>query len=150
MADRRYLKASEAERFVQVYLESLGYLVHRARRSGGQREIPFGEVTRRMWFTESHDLFGCLDLLALSREAERSVWGVQVSTMAGSPVRRRKLERVAWPEVMAISLARVEIQRDPANARRDVRWICFQDLYGAEWRPWRKVETVWELWHKRC
>lgn len=144
----RTLKASEAEKFIESWLVSLGYVVHRARRSGSQRD--------GKWFTASHDLFGCLDLLAvMSAEGNTdewpALWGLQVTTAKGMTARRRKVESLNWPlPYIDIGMARVEAQPDPAHRGRSIRYVCIQPLISnrPHWGEWIAHAAPGELWRK--
>lgn len=119
-------KSTEAELLCKKWLESLGWTVHKAAKTGLKRITrPDGApVLRRdgkpMVVNESHDIFGCVDLLAIRPDG---AWAVQVTTQAGRSERRRKVERVPWPDAWRVSLISHEATEDPANrARRKHSW----------------------------
>lgn len=76
-------KGNAYEREVQVSLEKLGYLVHRAYASFVR--LPSGKA-----FVRSHDIFGTFDLVAL--DPIGSLRFLQITTESGATERRKKLE----------------------------------------------------------
>lgn len=129
----RGTKASEAELLCKKWLEGEGWLVHKAAKAG---LIKIGGKT----FCQSHDIFGCIDLLAIDGE---HTWAVQVTTQEGRTARRRKIEQVSkWPPSWRISIVSHETTPDPANRRKSKGYWKIEDYYPAAygWSPPAAVE----------
>lgn len=128
-------KSGAAELLARKWLESLGWCVHRAAKTGLKRITrPDGSpVVRRdgkpMVVNESHDLYGCVDLLAIA--LERGTWAVQVTTQAGRSERRRKMERVPWPRDWRVSLVSHEAVEDAAHRGRRKHFWRVEDFAAA-------------------
>lgn len=128
MSKAKGKKGNEAELLVKTWLEANGWTVHRAAQ-GNLVRLP-----GRAPFTKSHDLFGCLDLLAIKPGGIEETWAVQVTTQNGRTARRRKLEGVAWPVSWKVSLVSHETTEDPANRRRRSHFLKVEDYMGdARW-----------------
>jgi hypothetical protein len=101
------MKDTAAETVAQRLLEAEGYTVHRARpnkvKRGGR------------WFTNSNDLFGCIDLVATRVAGPLQL--IQVCQTSGVTKRRRKIEAVPW-----ISWLFVSAPETPALARAEA-WV---------------------------
>lgn len=129
----RGLKSGEAELLAKKWLESLGWSVHRAAKTGLKRITrPDGTpVLRRdgkpMVVNESHDLWGCVDLMAIRASG---AWALQVTTQSGRSERRRKIERVAWPDSWRVSLVSHEAVEDPAHRGRRKHFWRVEDFGG--------------------
>jgi hypothetical protein len=67
-------------------LEAEGYKVHRCVRTGVKRG-PF-------WFSQSNDVFGCIDLVGKKR-GERTRW-IQVTADSGIGRKKKDLDEVPW------------------------------------------------------
>ena len=84
--------------------------------------------------SRSHDMFGCLDLLAI-RETNpddgRLVWAIQTTTAAGRTARRRRLEAVAWPDSWRVSVVTHEAQVDPAHRARRLHFLRVDTWIGS-------------------
>lgn len=70
-------------------LEAEGYKVHRCVRTGVKRG-PF-------WFSQSNDVFGCIDLVAKKR-GERTRW-IQVTAHGGIGQKKKDIGEVPWDPV---------------------------------------------------
>ncbi|MFA5944657.1 MAG: hypothetical protein WC876_09350 [Candidatus Thermoplasmatota archaeon] len=70
-------------------LEAEGYKVHRCVRTGVKRG-PF-------YFSQSNDIFGCIDLVAKKR-GERTRW-IQVTAHSGIGQKKKDLDEVPWDPV---------------------------------------------------
>jgi hypothetical protein len=70
-------------------LEAEGYKVHRCVRTGVKRG-PF-------YFSQSNDVFGCIDLVA-KRKGERTRW-IQVTADSGVGRKKKDIEEVPWDPV---------------------------------------------------
>jgi len=125
----RGLKGSEAELLAQKWLQSEGWLVHRARPSSLVTLPPKFPGDKPRTFCQSHDVFGCLDLIAIS--ATRGTWAWQVTSASSASAksdRRRKIEAVeAWPSSWRVSLVTHERTPDPANRARSISWWRVED-----------------------
>jgi hypothetical protein len=123
-------KAGKAELLVKGWLEMNGWLVHRAAQTGYfTYETAGGDEGRAC---KSHDLFGCIDLLAIKpADAPRScqepsveTWAIQVTTQAGRSARRRKIEKVKhWPISWKVSILSHETIPDPANRSHKLHYL---------------------------
>lgn len=121
------LKGSEAERLLQKWLEADKWTVHRAARAGFIR-LPNGKG-----FCRSHDIYGCIDLLAIKRyepNLQFETWALQVCTAGGRSERRRKIEGIRWPLTWRVTLASHETTQDPADRRRVRGFWRFEDYQG--------------------
>ncbi len=85
-------------------LESWGYTVHRCVRTGVKRG--------KMYFSQSNDVFGCIDLVAKKR-GERTRW-VQVTADGGVGRKKDDLAEVPWDPLFD----QVEIWRWVGGAAR--------------------------------
>lgn len=85
-------------------LEAWGYTVHRCVRTGVQRG--------KMYFSQSNDVFGCIDLVAKKR-GERTRW-VQVTAHSGMGKKKDDLAAVPWDTLFD----QVEIWRWVGGASR--------------------------------
>lgn len=123
----RGAKGSEAERLVRDFLEWSGWTVHRAAATGMVSTGP------GKWFVRSHDIFGCIDLVAFRRGGfPNEVWFLQVTTQAGKTKRRRKLEPLPWPDSVRVSLVSHEAVPDPANRARRKNYLKVEDLKAVD------------------
>lgn len=148
MPPARGKKGSEAERLVQLWLEREGWMVHRAAATGLVK-LPNGRT-----ICKSHDLFGCLDLLAIRCDMD-ATWGLQVTTQKGRSARRRKIEGVtAWPSTWRIYLASHEVVPDPAKRSRRIHYVKLE-LYNQAEKKWLEPTTIQidvkeiEAWRKK-
>lgn len=85
-------------------LEGMGYKVHRCVRSSVRRGGRF--------FSQSNDVFGCVDLIAKKR-GERTRW-IQVTAHSGMGQKKQDLEEVPWDPLFD----QVEIWRWVGGAAR--------------------------------
>ncbi len=85
-------------------LESWGYKVHRCVRTGVKRG--------KMYFSQSNDVFGCVDLVAKKR-GERTRW-IQVTAHSGMGQKKKDLAEVPWDPLFD----QVEIWRWVGGAAR--------------------------------
>jgi hypothetical protein len=85
-------------------------------------------------FTHAHDGFGTLDVMFLcEKDAHKqcpwdypvtpsskssAIVGIQMTTQAGRPLRRKKIQGIPWPEDMRIFLFSMETTDDPSNRTR--------------------------------
>ncbi|MDI7268728.1 MAG: hypothetical protein QME96_12110 [Myxococcota bacterium] len=135
-------KSSEAELLCRKWLESLGWTIHRAGKTSLKHITrPDGSpVLRRdgkpMVVNESHDLFGCVDLLAIA--TERGTWALQITTQGGRSERRRKMEPIPWPREWRVSLVSHEPTEDPAHRGRRKHFWRVEDFgrAGLPVRSW--------------
>jgi hypothetical protein len=129
----RGAKGAEAERIVEAWLELEGWTVHRAAAAGMIR-LPGGKT-----FVKSHDLFGCLDMVAfhLGKPETR---GVQVTTASGKSNRRRKIELHRWPVHWEVLLVSHETTQDPANRRRNAHFLKVERYLGD--RKWGETSAI--------
>ena len=79
-------KGTHVELLAIKLLEAQGYKVHRCVRTGVKRG-PF-------YFSQSNDVFGCIDLVAKKR-GERTRW-LQVTADSGVGRKRKEMEEVPW------------------------------------------------------
>jgi hypothetical protein len=123
------------EKLVQTWLEMQGFLVHRAAATG---RIKIGG----RWIQRSHDLYGCIDLLAIQ---PAGVWACQVTTLSNRSARRKKIEKVErhWPNDWRIS---VVVHGWDRLGRGTEHFLHVED-YGDEtigtarvWQPRKRVE----------
>lgn len=77
-------KGNDLEKMAKAHLESEGYIVHRAIRTFVK--LPNGKTIVR-----SNDVFGCFDLIALSRSLAGPRF-IQVTTKNGLYARRKKID----------------------------------------------------------
>jgi len=138
----RGTKDKEAELLLHKWLLSKGYLVHKAARAGFIR-MPGGQS-----FCQSHDIFGCFDILALQKkglcppEFPQS-WLLQVTTQAGLPARRKKIDAVSdkIPDNILISLVTHERTQDPANRSRSKNFWRMQN-WNHDTKSWNEPTAV--------
>lgn len=147
MAKRaRGTKGGEAELLFQKWLLHTGEWdrVHRVARPA------LVEYQPGKFFTQSHDLFNCLDFIAVRRArhlqheddhavADTETWGVQVTTISpsgsGSNMsRRRKKMAGPWPRSWRISLVVHEQVPDPAHRARSLHFWRVQDYVDGVWQ----------------
>jgi len=116
-------KGRKAELLVAGWLQDQGYYVHLAAATG---VVKVGKKT----FVKSHDLFGCIDIIAIRREPQSHVHFVQVTTDKGRSKRRRKIERLAgfWPKGTSISIVSHVTEQDPTNKRRKKHFLKFEEF----------------------
>ena len=112
-------KGAESELLFKKWLESEGWTVHRAARTGFVR-LPNGKS-----FCQSHDLFGALDILAFKKN---EVWAVQMTSQSGRSARRVKVALVPWPTNWRVSIISYETTPDPANKTRKLHWWRVEDM----------------------
>lgn len=130
------MKGSEAERLVESWLQMNGWTTHRAAATGFHRYEKKGGG--HGFAVKSHDLFGCIDILAFRRSLARDedeTWAIQVTTQGGRSARRRKIEPVDWPYSWRISLVSHESTPDPANRARKLHFIKAEDFEPVGWLP---------------
>jgi hypothetical protein len=128
-------KGTHVELLAIKLLEAEGYKVHRCVRTGVKRG-PF-------YFSQSNDVFGCIDLVAKKR-GERTRW-VQVTADSGIGRKRKEMEEVPWDPLFDS----VEIWRwvggQSRKNRSTGRWLerqYFQVYHfdeGYELRPERRI-----------
>jgi hypothetical protein len=114
----------QAELLFQKFLHAEGYRwVHRA------GAIRTGPIVR------AHDIFGALDFLVLMPPDEKNdVWGIQVTSKSGLPMRRKKVASIGWPKSWRVTLATHEMSPDPADGRRTLHWWRTEDLVKGAWK----------------
>lgn len=82
-------KGAVVERKAINYLKDLGYVIHRAVRTGYKRG--------NMWFSQSNDVFGCIDIIA-KKPGERTRW-IQVTAHSGIGQKKADLDEIPWDPV---------------------------------------------------
>jgi len=140
MASKRGVSGNAAELLLQKWLESCGYLVHRAARAG------FVRLSNGVCLSKSYDVFGCLDFLALPRvdaPDAGGVWAIQVTTQKGrSPRRKKILEHLAyWPSAWRISIVSQETIPNPANLAKRLYFWRVEDL-DTDMGMWGKPTAI--------
>ncbi|HLF16347.1 MAG TPA: hypothetical protein VI796_02810 [Candidatus Thermoplasmatota archaeon] len=83
---QRSRKGTQIELLAIKVLESEGYTVHRAVRTGVRRGP--------LWISQSNDVFGCIDLVA-KKTGERTRW-IQVTADGGVGRKKAALAKVPW------------------------------------------------------
>ncbi len=135
------LKGIPAENVLNRILQAAGWSVHQARRTGTKRGGKY--------ITFSNDLWGCVDLACVRKNA--GVWFIQVTTSSGITPRRRKLEAIAWPlssgaYVFRVSIFETRVELDPANPRRARHWFRIHDLLeDGKWSVGWRLEVPREM-----
>lgn len=88
-------KGNEAERRLEVWLETAGWAVHRARQSNFQKVVGPERCgacrgpLRTSWQSRANDVWGCFDLLASRRGCRE--WRIQVTSAAAGHAEKRRL-----------------------------------------------------------
>lgn len=82
----RAAKGTAIELTAIKVLEAQGYTVHRCVRTGVKRG--------KMYFSQSNDIFGCIDLVA-KKQGERTRW-IQVTADGGIGRKKADLAEVPW------------------------------------------------------
>ncbi len=100
----RAAKGTAIELSAIKILEAEGYTVHRCVRTGVKRG--------NMYFSQSNDIFGCIDLVA-KKQGERTRW-IQVTADSGIGRKKDDLAAVPWDPLFDS----VEIWRWVGGARR--------------------------------
>jgi hypothetical protein len=119
---------SEAERLVKAWLELAGWTVHRAAATGLTR-LPGGG-----FFARSHDLFGCIDLLAFKLGAlPHETHAIQVTVASSRSARRKKIEALAWPVSWRVSVV-VHGTRPKVVGRGNDHFFKIEDYENGAWR----------------
>lgn len=104
-------KGNSTELLYKKWLQTKGMKVHKAARAG------FVRLGARS-FCQSHDIFGCLDIIAITKD---TTIGAQCTTNSGRSARRKKIEAVGeWPLSWTIQLVSHETKEDPTNKRKKV------------------------------
>ena len=137
MSSRRKGKGgSEAERLVKAWLEMDEWTVHRAAATGLMRMLGGG------FFARSHDLFGCLDLLAFKIGAKPETRAIQVTTQSNRAARRKKVEALAtkWPVSWRVSVI-VHEARPKIVGRGNEHWFKIEDLREGAWQAREAVQV---------
>jgi hypothetical protein len=124
----------EAERIVEAWLELEGWEVHRAAAAGAIKDPKTGRH-----FVKSHDIFGCLDMVAIKPGAKPDTRGVQVTTATGKSARRRKIEGHRWPPTWQVLLVSHEVTEDPAHRRRLKHFLKVEEFRDGKWSEPRAV-----------
>lgn len=121
------MKGRDFEKAVQARLEQQGWVVHRALPNTGRRGLVF--------YTNSNDLFGCIDLVAV--HPERGLWWIQCGTVSHISSKRKDVEEVPWPKAMLdgagstrlrVSVFEAAERPDDLNRRRKVHLARVHDL----------------------
>jgi len=125
-------RGTAAELLVATYLESIGYLVHRAAPS------TFFNQPGRKPFMKSHDLFGCLDMIGIQgNPASERTWAVQVTTKDGRAHRRKKIDALYafWPPSWRVSLVYHDVTPHATHGARKNHQLIMEDYYSGKWWP---------------
>ena len=93
---------------------------------------------------KAHDGFGALDFLVLRKTGICThAWGIQVTTQNGRSARRRKIERVPWPEGWRLTLCSHEQTPDPDHRGRNKNhWKLEDFVFSKEGRNWTPACAV--------
>lgn len=125
-----------AEKLAEAWLHYIGY--HEVDRRKGATglysptdsdgEPVIGKNGKPKMYSQKRDLFGCIDLAALSDDC---IWMVQVTSDDGRSHRRRKIEKRRWPEkLIRAGVFRVSI----------IVHVCIRDVEDR-----RKFKHYWRV-----
>lgn len=117
-------KGKKAELLYKKWLESQGYLCHKA--------AP-GSLIRigRKTFCRSHDIFGCIDVLGINSSRSPCTIAAQITTQAGRSARKAKIEAITkWP--ISWSVVLVTHEKVKEDTKTVNRWKIEQYV-GTEW-----------------
>ena len=134
-------KGSGAELLVVGWLESQGFTCHKAQAGGMTRVGP-------RWVVQSHDLFGCIDVLGIRKLdlatglRPPEVWAAQVTTDGGRSKRRRKIEALshAWPDSWKVSIVSHVTEK---AGRVNKHFMKVEDYCGVGVNPDGSTEHAW-------
>lgn len=138
----------EAERIVKAWLELQGWVVHRAAATGFHR---FQKKDGSTGFgVQSHDLFGCFDLLSFKRAESVSgpdgiglmdpeTWALQVTVPDMVAARRNKIDATGFkfPMMWRVSVIAHESRR---LGRGSVHFLRIYDQNAR--KDWREREPI--------